>query len=335
MTWKVLITDFVWPSTDPERKILEEGGAEVIIAPNSEEETLIALSHDVDAIMTCFANVSENIIRSAPNCKVIGRFGVGVDNIDVDVATELGIAVTYVPDYCIDEVSDHVIAMMHTWNRKIATFDKSVKERGWGHLGLNMRIMRLRNKTIGIVGFGRIGQAVAEKSKVFGLDILVSDPVISQSFAADKGCKLVGMDELLKESDFVTLHAPLMDSTINLIGKKELHLMKKDSFLINAARGQLINENDLLDALKTNTIGGAGLDVMADNIPPIDHPFFSLDNILITPHIAFFSQEATIELEERAAGEVVRAYQGVMPENLVNKDVLNHPSPRHKLSTTR
>ena len=333
MTWKVLITDFVWPSTDPERKILEEGGAEVIVAPNSKEETLIELSRDVDAIMTCFANVSENVIRSASNCKVIGRFGVGVDNIDVGVATELGIAVTYVPDYCIDEVSDHVIAMLHTWNRKIATFDKSVKDSGWEHLGLNMRIMRLRNKTIGIVGFGRIGQAVAEKSKVFGLNIMVSDPVVSQSFAADKGCKLVDMDELLTESDFVTLHAPLMESTINLIGKRELALMKKDSFLINAARGQLINEKDLLEALKANTIGGAGLDVMTDNNPPIDHPFFSLENILITPHIAFFSQESTIELEERAAGEVVRAYQGVMPENLVNRDVLNHSNPRHKLSS--
>ena len=333
MTWKVLITDFVWPSIDPERKILEEGGAEVIVAPNSKEETLIELSRDVDAIMTCFANVSENVIRSASNCKVIGRFGVGVDNIDVGVATELGIAVTYVPDYCIDEVSDHVIAMLHTWNRKIATFDKSVKDSGWEHLGLNMRIMRLRNKTIGIVGFGRIGQAVAEKSKVFGLNIMVSDPVVSQSFAADKGCKLVDMDELLTESDFVTLHAPLMESTINLIGKRELSLMKKDSFLINAARGQLINEKDLLEALKANTIGGAGLDVMTDNNPPIDHPFFSLENILITPHIAFFSQESTIELEERAAGEVVRAYQGVMPENLVNRDVLNHSNPRHKLSS--
>tara|TARA_B100000029_G_scaffold93253_1_gene83250 strand:+ start:539 stop:1543 length:1005 start_codon:yes stop_codon:yes gene_type:complete len=333
MTWKVLITDFVWPSTDPEKKILEEGGAEVIIAPNSREETLIELARDVDAIMTCFANVSENVIRSASKCKVIGRFGVGVDNIDVGVATELGIAVTYVPDYCIDEVSDHVIAMLHTWNRKIATFDRSVKDNGWGTLGLNMRIMRLRNKTIGIVGFGRIGQAVAEKSKAFGLNIMVSDPVVSHSFAADKGCKLVDMDELLTKSDFVTLHAPLMESTINLIGKRELSLMKKDSFLINAARGQLINEKDLLDALKANTIGGAGLDVMADNHPPIDHPFFSLENILITPHIAFFSQESTIELEERAAEEVVRAYQGVMPENLVNRDVLNHSNPRHKLSS--
>ena len=183
------------------------------------------------------------------------------------------------------------------------------------------------------MGFGRIGQAVAEKSKAFGLNIMVSDPVVSQSFASDKGCKLVDMDELLTESDFVTLHAPLMESTINLIGKRELSLMKKDSFLINAARGQLINEKDLLEALKANTIGGAGLDVMADNHPPIDHPFFSLENILITPHIAFFSQESTIELEERAAGEVVRAYQGVMPENLVNRDVLNHSNPRHKLSS--
>ena len=151
MTWKVLITDFVWPSTDPERKILEAAGAEVIVAPSEDEDTLTALAYDVDAILTCFAQVTDKVLRSAKKCVVVGRFGVGVDNIAVNTATELGIAVTYVPDYCVDEVSDHVMAMLHTWNRKISIFDQSVKKYGWGHLGLNMRIKRLRGKTIGIV----------------------------------------------------------------------------------------------------------------------------------------------------------------------------------------
>ena len=167
MGWKVLITDHVWPSTDPERAVLEAAGAEVIVAPDGDEDTLINMAKDVDAIMTCFAKVTGNVIRSAENCVAIGRFGVGVDNIDVATATELGIPVTYVPDYCVDEVSDHVLAMLHTWNRKIALFSKSVKADGWGHLGLTMRIKRLRGKTIGIVGFGRIGQAVAEKASAF------------------------------------------------------------------------------------------------------------------------------------------------------------------------
>ena len=159
MRWKVLITDHVWPSTGPEAEVLEAGGAQVVVSPDSDEDTLVALAKDVDGIMTCFANVTERVVRAAGKSVVIGRFGVGVDNIAVDIATELGIAVTYVPDYCVDEVSDHVMALLHSWNRKIVLFDRSVKTTGWGSLPLTMRMKRLRGKTIGIVGFGRIGQA--------------------------------------------------------------------------------------------------------------------------------------------------------------------------------
>ena len=331
MTWKVLITDYVWPSTEPERAILEEAGAEVVIAPDGSEETLTELAKDVDAIMTCFAKVTDKVIRTATKCVVIGRFGVGTDNIAVDTATELGIAVTYVPDYCIEEVSDHVLAILHTWNRKISIFDQSVKKNGWGHLGLTMRIMRLKGKTIGIVGFGRIGQAVAKKASAFGMNVLASDPMISETTATEHRAQLVSLNELLTQSDFVTLHAPLISSTHHMIGKTELELMKKDSFLINAARGPLIDEEALYDALKNKNIAGAGLDVMEDNIPPKDHPLLQLDNIIITPHTAFFSQESTLELEQRAASEVVNVYQGRMPDNLFNQDVLAHQSPRRIL----
>ena len=281
--------------------------------------------------MTCFAQVTENVVRAAKKCVVIGRFGVGTDNIAVDTATELGIAVTYVPDYCIDEVSDHVIPMLNTWNRKISIFDQSVKRDGWGHLGLTMRIMRLRGKTIGIVGFGRIGQAVAKKAAAFGMTVIAHDPVISETTAKEHGAQLVDLQELLTLSDFVTLHAPLIPSTHHMIGESELNLMKKEAFLINAARGPLIDENALYKALKNRDIAGAGLDVMEDNVPARNHPLLQLDNIIITPHTAFFSQESTLELEQRAATEVVNVYQGLMPDNLYNGDVLNHPSPRRKL----
>ena len=332
MTWKVLITDYVWPSTDPERAVLEAGGAEVVIAPDGEEATLLELARDADAIMTCFAYVTENVVRAAEQCAVIGRFGVGVDNIAVSAATELGIAVTYVPDYCVDEVSDHVMALLHAWNRKIALFDRSVKERGWGSQPLTMRMMRLRGKTMGIVGFGRIGQAVADKARAFGLHILAADPVVPAETVESSGGTMVDLPTLLAESDFVSLHAPLSDATRNLIGREELAMMKRDAFLINAARGPLIDEIALCNALKTGTIAGAGLDVMVDNPPPQDHPLLSLDNIIITPHVAFFSQESTLELEQRAAAEVVSVMQGRMPDNLVNPAVLEHPNPRHKLT---
>ena len=331
MTWKVVITDHVWPTTDPERAVLEAGGADVVVAPDGNEQTLIDLCRDADAIMTCFAQVTENVVRAAERCQVIGRFGVGVDNIAVDTATELGIAVTYVPDYCVDEVSDHVMALLHAWNRKIVLFDRAVKERGWGSQGLTMRMMRLRGKTIGIVGFGRIGQALARKADAFGLRILAADPVVSPATVESLGGTLLELPELLRQSDFVSLHAPLTSETRNLIGSEELALMKPESFLINAARGPLIDENALYRALIDGTIAGAGLDVMVDNVPSDDHPLLSLDNIIITPHVAFFSQESTLELEQRAAGEVVRVMQGEMPDNLVNVSVLKHASPRHSL----
>ena len=329
--WKVLQTDYVWPSTEPERLVLEAGGAELVTAPNGEEQTLIGLARDADAIMTCFAQVTENVVRAAEKCQVIGRFGVGVDNIAVSTASELGIAVTYVPDYCVDEVSDHVMALLHTWNRKIALFDRSVKEHGWGSLPLTMRMMRLRGKTIGIVGFGRIGQAVAFKARAFGLNILAADPVVEAETVAAAHGRLVDLTTLLNESDFVTLHAPLTPDTRHLIGDTELAAMKNEAFLINAARGPLVDETALYDALASGKIAGAGLDVMEDNVPPRDHPLLGLDNVIITPHVAFFSQESTLELEQRAAAEVVSVLQGRMPDNLVNPQVLQHPNPRHLL----
>lgn len=332
MSWKVLITDYVWPSTDPERAVLEAGGAEVVVAPDGKEETLVGLARDADAIMTCFAQVTENVVRAADRCKVIGRFGVGVDNIAVSTATELGIAVTYVPDYCVDEVSDHVMALLHAWNRRIVLFDRSVKEQGWGSQPLTMRMMRLRGKTIGIVGFGRIGQAVASKARAFGMNVLAADPFIESSAVESFGGSLVELDQLLGESDFVSLHTPLSDETRNMIGRDELESMKREAFLINAARGPLIDEDALYNALANGVIAGAGLDVMVDNVPPQDHPLLGLENIIITPHVAFFSQESTLELEQRAAAEVVKVMHGEMPDNLVNTAVLQHPNPRHALT---
>ena len=324
MTKKVLITDYVWPSVEPERKVLEAAGIKLVVAPSGDENTLVELSKDVDAIMTCFAKVTESVINAAKNCLVISRYGVGVDNIDVNTATNLGIAVTYVPDYCIPEVSDHVIALMLDWNRRLTFFDRATKTQGWGSEGLNMRIMRLEGKNLGIIGFGRIGRGVADKATAFGMNILTSDPFVTQESAAENGAHLVTTEELLKNADFVTIHSPLIPETENIICPNELGLMKKDSFLINCARGGLIDEDALYKALVSGSIAGAGLDVLVDIDPPLDHKIIQLENVIVTPHTAFFSQEAVLELEERAAGEVVNVLSGKMPDNLVNPAVLNH-----------
>jgi D-3-phosphoglycerate dehydrogenase len=324
MTKKVLITDYVWPSVEPERVVLASGGAEIIVAPDGSEETLVSLAGDVDGILTCFAKVTERVIRAAEKCVVIGRYGVGVDNIDVDTATELGIAVTYVPDYCIPEVSDHVMAMLLAWNRRILFFDRATKTKGWGIKGLGMRIMRLEGKRLGVVGFGRIGRAVADRARAFGLQVLVADPFVTAEAAKDAGAVKMELPELLSESEFVTLHSPLIPQTQGMMGSDEFAQMRPDAFLINAARGGLIDEDALYHALTSGQIAGAGLDVLVDLDPPLDHRISQLPNVIVTPHTAFFSQEAVLELEERAAGEVVSVFQGKMPDNLVNPAVLGH-----------
>jgi len=331
MPFKVLVTDYVWPSIEPEKAVLERIGAELVVAPDSSEDTLAGLAGDVDGILTCFAQVTDKVLRAAEKCIVVGRYGVGVDNIAVDTATELGMAVTYVPDYCVEEVSDHVLGLLLTWNRRVAYFDRMVKTSGWGSLSLTMPILRLRGKKLGIVGFGRIGQVVCRKALAFGFEVLTSDPFVPAETATQLGASMVGMQELLRESDFITLHSPLIPETRNLIGAAELDLMKSTAFLINCARGPLIDEEALYEALKNDRIGGAGLDVLVEAHPAPDHPLLKLENAIITPHVAFFSEEAVLELEERAAEEVAAVLQGRMPENLVNKDVLAHANPRHQL----
>ena len=192
-------------------------------------------------------------------------------------------------------------------------------------------MMRLRGKTLGVIGFGRIGQAAAQKALAFGFRVLAYDPYMTAQQCALRGARKSDLDTLLRESDFVSLHSPLNAETENMIGARELELMKSEAFLINCARGPLIDENALYDALTTGSIGGAGLDVMADNHPANDNPLLGLDNIVITPHVAFFSQESTLELEQRAAREVAYVLTGRMPDNLVNPAVLDHPNPRHEL----
>ncbi len=330
MPKKVLVTDYVWPSLEPEREVLSAADTEIVVAPDGDEETLSKMARDVDGILFCFAKVTEKVLRAANKCVVASRYGVGVDNIDLDTATELGIAVTYVPDYCVPEVSDHVISLMLAWNRRIVMFDRATKTKGWGSEGLGMRIMRLEGKKLGVVGYGRIGRAVAPKARAFGLDVLAYDAVLSHEDIRANGATPTDLETLLRESDFVTVHTPLMPETTNLIGAAELEAMKPDAFLINCARGGLIDEDALYDALTSGGIAGAGLDVLLDVDPPLDHRLIQLDNVIVTPHTAFYSQEATLELEQRAAGEVVRVFRGEMPDNLVNRAVL--PNARANLA---
>jgi len=321
---RILITDYVWPNVDPEKRILNQINADVIVAPDPSEETLINLSKDVDGILTCFAKVTKNVVEAAKNCVVIGRYGVGTDNISVETATNLGIIVTYVPDYCTEEVSDHTIGMILSWNRKITFHNNDTKAFGWGNAGLGMRIMRLSEKTLGIIGFGRIGQSVARKAKAFGMNVVVYSPSLQDAKAKKNGVEKVSIEALLKTSHFVSLHAPLNEKTQGMIGEKEISLMRSDAILINCARGGLINEKSLYTALTKKYISGVALDVMMDIQPDLDNKIIQLENTLITPHTAFFSQESVLELQEKASTSVAEVLQGKMPQNVYNQSVLSH-----------
>ena len=319
---RVLVTDYVWPDLEPERAIFDPLGIELVEAPDGAEDTLAGLARDADGILTCFAPVTPGVLGAAPRMKVVARYGVGVDNIAVDAATELGIAVTYVPDYCVDEVSDHVMAMLLAFNRRVILFDSATKRDGWGSLELNLPMTRLRGLAIGVVGFGRIGRATARKARAFGLRVLAADPFVEAEAVAAEGGSLVDLGTLLAESDFVTLHSPLSAETRGMIGAAELERMKSSAFLINCARGPLVDEQALVDALSRGSIAGAGLDVLESNHPPADHPLFGMDGVIVSPHVAFYSPESTRELQRRATESVAAVLAGRMPENLYNREVL-------------
>ena len=322
--YRVLVTDYVWPSTQPEREVLSSIGADIIEAPDPSEDTLAELAIDSDAIMTCFAQVTDRVVRAAQKCQVISRYGVGVDNIAVDTATAEGIPVTYVPDYCVDEVSDHVMALLLTWNRQIGFYDEMAKQGRWEGVGSPVPLVRLRGSTMGVVGLGRIGRAVAAKAQAFGMNVMAHDPYLPEADAISMGIRPVDLTALLAEADYVTIHTPLNPDTQGLIGARELAQMKPTAFLINCARGPIIDEAALYAALSGRRIAGAGLDVMEQAAPPASNPIFSLDNVVVTPHVAFLSQQSVHELEVRTAQATVDVLQGRMPQFLVNPAVLPH-----------
>ena len=325
-TKKALITDYVWPNIDVESEVLRAAGVEPVVAPDTSEQTLADLAANVDIIMFCFAQVTGNVLRAAENCMVASRYGIGVDNIDIPTATELGIVVTNVPDYCMDEVTDHAIGMILALNRRLGQHDSEVKRGGWASVVLNQPMHRTRGATLGILGFGRIGRSIADKAVGFGMNIVAYDPLIEpgQTITMESGdsVEIISFEDVLKHSHFITVHTPLTPETEGMIGPDQLATMMPGSIIVNCARGGIIQEQALADALHSRHLAGAGLDVVEPAPPPDDHPLLSAPNIIITPHTAFFSQASTIELERRTAQEALRVLNGNPPENLINPDVL-------------
>jgi D-3-phosphoglycerate dehydrogenase len=326
MSRRVLVTDYAWPTLDIEREILAEVGAEVLVARTGEPAEIEELAGTgVEDILTNWRGVPPRALEAASACLVVARYGVGVDNIAVDRATELGILVVNVPDFCADEVSDHTMGLLLACARRIVDFTQLTRRGDW-NLELGRDISRLSEQTLGLVGLGTIARRLVPKARAFGLRVLAySRSGRSESTDVEV---VEDLDHLLGESDYVSLHVPATTETRGLIGERELRLMRRTAFLINTSRGVLVDEEALARALREGWIAGAALDVLADEPPPPGHPLLDLGTCLVTPHTAFYSLAAIAELQRKAATNVAKVLRGELPETLVNPAVVRAPGFR-------
>jgi D-3-phosphoglycerate dehydrogenase len=316
--YRVVITDCDHGSINEEKEEFGRIGAELILAQVKEEEDLIRTCKDADGLVNQYALLTRKVFEHLPNCKVVSRYGVGVDSVDLKAATDLGIIVANVPDYCMDEVSNQTISMILTLIRKTAFFDQKVKSGQWDfHSGIP--IYRTKGKTLGLVGCGKIGLEVATKISNFGVKVISFDPYLQK---APEGIELTDLNTLLKESDFISIHCPLNDSTRHLIGQREFGKMEKKPILINTSRGPIIDESALIQALVKGQISGAGLDVLEKEPPDSKNPMLKMENVVFSPHVSFYSVESISELKRRTAENVSAVLLGKLPKSVVNQEVM-------------
>ena len=314
--FRVLVTDHVFPSLDIEREVLRGVGAEVVAMQATTDDELLEAVRDAHGLLVCYAPITPRVIQSAKRCRIIARYGIGVDNVAVDYATMQGIVVTNVPDYCMDEVSDHTLALLLACARKIGYLDRRVRQDRWDARDA-APVHRLRGAVLGLVGFGKIPRLFSRKAQACGLEVVASDPYVDAEAMRLAAVEKVELDALLERADFVSLHAPLTSETRGLIGERELRLMKPTAFLINTSRGPIVVESALLRALREGWIAGAGLDVL-ETEPPKSFPLSELDNVIVTPHVGFYSEESLRELQLKAAQEVASVLSGERPRYPVN-----------------
>ncbi|MFC1957683.1 C-terminal binding protein [Chloroflexota bacterium] len=310
-------------TSDPmveETEELAKVKAELVRTDCVTEDEIIEAAKDADAIITSGAQITRRVMETLLKCKVIVRTGVGFDTLDVDAATDNGIIVVTLPTFCTEEVANHTIALLLTCSRKLIILNNSIKQGNWAESRQAMLSMgSIYGQTLGLVGCGNIGRMVARKAQCFDLRILGNDPYVDTSRARWNGITLVSLPELLKESDFVSIHTPLNKETRHLIGEKEFKQMKPTAFFFNAARGPIVDEAALIKALQEKWIAGAGLDVFEKEPVAPDNPLLKMDNVVLTPHSAFYST-ASSERQGRTSGqEIARVFSGRWPKSVVNQ----------------
>lgn len=321
MASKVLVTDHVFESLEIERSILEPLDCELVLADDASEEALAKAAADARAMLVCYAKVGERVIEAAAGggCKVISRYGIGYDNIDVEAATRHGVLVTYVPDYCLDEVADHTFALILSLARGVAAGSRAVAEGEWQVP--HGAVRRLRGMRLAVIGAGGIGRRVIERAHPFGFRVLAFDPYVGEWDLPAR--RATSFEEAIAEADVITLHTPLTAESRHLIDSDSISLMNRAPILVNTARGGLVEPDAAVSALDSGQLGGIALDVMEDEPPPSDHPLRRHPRAVLTPHMGFYSVEAQAELQRRAAEEVARALRGEPPDRPVNAAVVS------------
>jgi D-3-phosphoglycerate dehydrogenase len=315
----IVVTDYKFPDLALEQAAAEHAGCDLIGHHCESEAELKAAVTDADAVITQFARLSAPVVAAMTRARAIVRYGIGVDNVDLDAARQHGIPVANIPDYCIDEVADHTLSFILAMTRQVVTHTADLRSGHW-RLAVPVSGMKvLRDQTVGLVGFGRIGREVAARLLAFKCRVLVYDPMVPEAEIQRLGSLSVPLTQLLAESDIVSLHCPSTPATRHIIGPAALAAMKPSALLVNVARGDLVDTHALLDALQSGHLGAAALDVFDPEPLPLEHALRTLPNVVIAPHIASVSVTAVQALRQGAIARAVAAVRGQLPDNVVNQ----------------
>ena len=319
--FKVVVTDYTYENLDIERKILARPDIELKDYQYRDAAHVKEITADCDVLVTQYADINREVIENLAHCRMIIRYAIGVDNIDLAAASERGIPVVNVPDYGIDEVSTYAVTLLLCAARKIPQTIDMIRRAEWNY-AITKPMYRTAGKTVGLIGFGRIPRAVAKKLSGFDMQILAYDPFVSEESAKELGVKLVSFEELVCQSDYISVHCPLTAQTHHIVNEDVLRAMKKTAFLINTSRGATVDTEALYHACRDGEIAGAAIDVTEQEPLPAGSPLRTLNNLIITPHIAWYTEEAIATLKEKLAQEIIRVYEGGQPVNIVNRNSL-------------
>ncbi len=309
-----------------ERAVLSRIGAALAGAATTDEDRLIALAHDADALLTEITPITRRLLAGLSRCKVVVAYSIGLDHIDTQAATDLGIAIAYTPGFCTEEVANHAMLLVMASARRLLTLDQKVRAGWWPaalHLERDLTPMgSLYGETLGLLSFGGIARSVAKKAQAFGMTVQAFDPFVSAETFQELGVRACGFDELLETSDYVSIHTPLTEQTRHLLGESQLRRMKPSAFLINTSRGAVVSEVALMRALQEKWIAGAALDVFEHEPLPPDHPLLGMSNVILTPHAAYCSTGAYAKVRRMAAEAAACVLRGEWPMALANPAVM-------------